>query len=1123
MLDKATRDLADSVAAAAGKPAAAIVEEAYWYKDAVIYELHVRAFADSDGDGIGDFKGLTGKLDYLRDLGVTALWLLPFYASPLRDDGYDTADYREIHPIYGSLADFQHFLDEAHRRGIRVITELVLNHTSDQHAWFQRARRAPIGSSERDFYVWSDTPEKYRDARIIFKDFEHSNWSWDPVAKQYYWHRFYAHQPDLNWDNPEVKKAMLDVIDFWLGMGVDGLRLDAVPYLYEREGTNCENLPETHAMLKEIRAHVDTKFRDRMLLAEANQWPEDAAAYFGKGRGDECHTAFHFPLMPRMFMALQTEDRFPIVDILDQTPALPESGQWVLFLRNHDELTLEMVTDEERDYMYRMYADDPQARINLGIRRRLAPLLGCNRRKIELMNGLLFSLPGTPVIYYGDEIGMGDNIYLGDRNGVRTPMQWSADRNAGFSPGNAQRLFLPVIIDPEYHYEAVNVDVQQNNPQSLLWWMKRMIALRRRSKVFGRGSLEMLPSENRKVLSFVRRLGDERVLVVANLSRFVQHAELNLSAFAGQIPIEMLGRTEFPAITEHPYPLTLGPHGFYWFSLETVGPAGKPAAEGLLPALTAASWDEALRPPHPIAEEALIAYVRRSGWAEGRADLLRFLRLRSAFRVGEESGIALLSTEPGIEPLTFAVPLAFATGERASEMRRLHPQAAIANMKVGDREGLLYDASVDRAFGHNLVRVAAKRERVRAGVAELAGSPSPELAADPDPLSEQTDNAATPVLSSGTRALLPCGKYSVTLFRRLESGVSPDLEIGRFLTERARFEHAPALMGALELIEGRREPMTLGAIHAAVPHQGSVWQYTLDGLRSYFERALTRGAGPPPLPTQSLLTLASEEIPAAAHESIGPYLREAALLGQRVAELHRALASGADDPRFAPEPYSWHYQRSVYQTMRTLTKEASALLRRQMDTLSAAARIEARRIVDLEDESLRRFRAIHERRLEGLRIRVHGDLHLGRVLYTGKDFLITGFDGDRSRSLAERRAKKSCLADVATMLRSFHYASYTALFGADIGGLVRQEDLAALDGWARHWEIWVCAAFTRSYLGASEGASYLANSVDERQLLLDTFLREKALRELIDELRYRPDWLLLGLKGLSRLLVAVGS
>ncbi len=468
----------------------ALDDDPLWYKSAVIYELHVRAFSDGNADGIGDFQGLTEKLDYLYDLGVTALWLLPFYPSPLKDDGYDIASYTEIHPDYGTLRDFRIFLHEAHRRGLRVITEMVLNHTSDQHPWFQRARRAPSGSKERNYYVWSDNQEQYKEARIIFKDFETSNWAWDPVAKAYYWHRFYSHQPDLNFAHPAVKQAIFEAVDFWLDMGVDGLRLDAVPYLFEREGTSCENLPETHLFLKELRRHIDQKYRNRMLLAEANQWPEEAVTYFGAG--DECHMAFHFPVMPRIFMSVHMEDRFPIVDILNQTPEIPANSQWTLFLRNHDELTLEMVTDEDRDYMYKVYATDPKARLNLGIRRRLTPLLGGNRRKIELLNALLFSLPGTPVIYYGDEIGMGDNFYLGDRNGVRTPMQWSADRNAGFSRANPQRLYLPIIIDPEQHYEAINVEAQQQNLSSPLWWMKRLIVLRKRYQAFSRGTTEFL-------------------------------------------------------------------------------------------------------------------------------------------------------------------------------------------------------------------------------------------------------------------------------------------------------------------------------------------------------------------------------------------------------------------------------------------------------------------------------------------------------------------------------------------------------------------------------------------------------------------------------------------------------
>ena len=537
-----------------------------WYKDAIIYELHVRSFYDSNADGIGDFAGLIQKLDYLQELGVNTLWLLPFYPSPLKDDGYDIADYYNIHPAYGQMADFQDFLDEAHRRGLRVITELVINHTSDQHPWFQKARRAAPGSRARDFYVWSDDRDKYKGVRIIFKDSESSNWAWDEVAKAYYWHRFYSHQPDLNFDNPEVHKAIYKVVDYWFGMGVDGLRVDAVPYLYEREGTSCENLPETHAFLKELRAHVDKKYKNRLLLAEANQWPEDAVPYFGKG--DEFHMAFHFPIMPRLFMAIGMEDRFPIIDILRQTPPIPENCQWAIFLRNHDELTLEMVTDEERDYMYRVYANDPDARLNLGIRRRLAPLLNNDRRKLEMMNALLFSLPGTPVVYYGDEIGMGDNIYLGDRNGVRTPMQWSANRNAGFSHANPQQLYLPAITDPAYHYKSVNVETQQANPDSFLSWMKRIIALNKRYKAFGRGSIEFLQPENHKVLVFLRRYQGETILVIANLSHLGQQTQLDLKEFNGYRLINLFGPVEFTPVTDSKYPFTLSPYAFYWFSLQ---------------------------------------------------------------------------------------------------------------------------------------------------------------------------------------------------------------------------------------------------------------------------------------------------------------------------------------------------------------------------------------------------------------------------------------------------------------------------------------------------------------------------------------------------------------------------
>ncbi|HEV7502668.1 MAG TPA: maltose alpha-D-glucosyltransferase, partial [Vicinamibacteria bacterium] len=700
-----------------------------WYKDAILYELHVRAFFDSNADGIGDFRGLARKLDYLQDLGITALWLLPFYPSPLKDDGYDTADYLDIHPAYGTLSDVKRVLREAHARGLKVITELVLNHTSDQHPWFQKARRAPPGSAARNFYVWSDTPDRYQDARIIFKDFEHSNWSWDPVAGAYYWHRFYAHQPDLNWDNPQVRKAMLSVLDYWLGdIGVDGLRLDAVPYLFEREGTNCENLPETHQALKDLRAHIDSKFVGKMLLAEANQWPEDAVAYFGAG--DECHTAFHFPLMPRMFMAIQTEDRYPVVDMLEQTPAIPETCQWVLFLRNHDELTLEMVTDEERDYMYRSYAQDTQARINLGIRRRLAPLLGNSRRKIELMNALLLSLPGTPVVYYGDEIGMGDNFYLGDRNGVRTPMQWSPDRNAGFSRGNSQRLYFPVIIDPEYHFEAVNVEVQQNNPQSLLWWMKRTLSLRKQYKAFGRGTLEFLYPDNNRILAFLRTHGEERILIVANLSRFSQHAELSLPALRGLHPVEMFGRSAFPVVGEGPYPISLGPHGFFWFALEKTPPSTRvvpvPAAPEAWPELV---WTKAWREGFaedlgPRLAPVLADALRARPWFWGKSRELLRVEIVDVVPVTDVSVLAIVQADyvEG-EPERYVLPVAVALGSAAEEIATRNPAAVLARLRdpAGAAAGVLYDAIRDRTFCEALLGIMGRRLGRKGEGGELEG------------------------------------------------------------------------------------------------------------------------------------------------------------------------------------------------------------------------------------------------------------------------------------------------------------------------------------------------------------------------------------------------------------------
>jgi maltose alpha-D-glucosyltransferase/alpha-amylase len=1107
-----------------------LADDPLWYKDAIIYELHPRAFYDSNGDGIGDFQGLAEKLDYLQDLGITAIWLLPFYPSPLKDDGYDISDYTGVHPAYGDLHDFKEFLREAHRRGLRVITELVLNHTSDQHPWFQRARRAKPDSRWRNFYVWSDTPDKYKDARIIFKDFEPSNWTWDPVAKAYYWHRFYSHQPDLNYDNPEVRRTMLHIVDFWLGMGVDGLRLDAVPYLYEREGTNCENLAETHAFLKELRRHVDQKFKNRMLLAEANQWPEDAAAYFGEG--DECHMAFHFPSMPRLFMAIRMESRFPIIDILNQTPTIPETCQWALFLRNHDELTLEMVTDEERDYMYRVYAHDPHARINLGIRRRLAPLLGNDRRRIELMNALLFSLPGTPVIYYGDELRMGDNFYLGDRNGVRTPMQWSADRNAGFSRANPQRLYLPIIIDPEYHYEAVNVEAQQNNPHSLLWWMKRLIALRKRFKAFGRGTLEFLHPDNHKVLAFVRRYEEECVLVLANLSRFVQGVELDLSAYKGLVPVEIFGRNEFPIVADAPYFMTLGPHAFYWFAMEQprLPAVTLTRQEARLPTLQVVGSPENLftGEAKTALEAILPAYLKERRWFGGKARRLKSARLLEAIAVPlepSEAYITLIQVDyvEG-DPDLYVLPLTVAFGETAARMREGFPHPLLANLQVKRRArdpgetALLYDALYDKGFAALLLALILRHRRLRGANGDIIASPTLRFRHLHHAIEGPLEPAVMKAEQSNTSVVYG-GLFILKLFRRVDEGLNPDLEIGRFLTEKTAFTHTPPVVGAIEYKRKKGEILTLAILQSFVSNIGDAWSYTLDSLSHYFERALAHADVPiPTVENKPLLSLLAEDAPMLARELIGSYLESARLLGQRTGELHNALASVADDPDFAPEPFTTLYQRSVYQSVQSQSAQVFQLLRDRLKKLPEGARQEAQQVLDLEGEIRRRYRAILQRRINTMRIRVHGDYHLGQALYTGRDFVIIDFEGEPARPLTERRIKRSPIRDVAGMLRSFHYASYAALYGQVSG--IRPEDFTALEPWARFWWTWVSAAFLKSYLAVVKEAPFLPNDPTDLQILIDIYLLEKAIYELGYELNSRPDWVKVPLQGILQLVGA---
>jgi len=1063
-----------------------------WYQDAVIYEVHVRAFYDATGDGMGDFAGLTEKLDYLQDLGVTAIWVLPFCPSPWRDDGYDISDYTDIHPAYGTLRDFRNFLRSAHSRGLRVISELVLNHTSDQHVWFQRSRRAPPGSRWRDFYVWSDSAEKYRDARIIFKDFEASNWTWDPVAKAYFWHRFYSHQPDLNYDNPEVRKAMFAAVDFWLEMGVDGLRLDAVPYLYEREGTNCENLPETHQFLKDLRAHIDSKYRDRMLLAEANQWPEDAVAYFGCG--DECHMAFHFPLMPRLFMATRMEDRYPLTEILELTPQIPPACQWALFLRNHDELTLEMVTDEERDYMYRVYARDRYMRINLGIRRRLAPLLENDRRRIELMNALLFSLPGTPVIYYGDEIGMGDNFYLGDRNGVRTPMQWSSDRNAGFSRANPQKLFLPAIIDPEYHYEAVNVENQQNNPHSLLWWMKRVLALRKQWKAMGRGTLEFLYPENRRVLAFVRAYEDQEILVVANLSRFAQCAEIDLTRYQGLVPQELFGKSEFPAVTERPYFLSLAPHAFYWFALQPKKPSLETlrVRRGEPPTIAISSWDEVFTAPVRDTISGMIpAFLMARRWFRGQSRVIRLAEISEIIPFPKSrSYLLIIRVEYGDgDPELYTLPLSLLVGDPSDNA------FALARLQAPDgSSALLYSALRDREFCHELLAAIARRRRYEGPQSHLLGAHTRALrgmlpgdGSILEPLPSKADQENTTVFFGD--------RFALKFLRKVEPGPCPEQEVGAFLTNRG-FPHIAPLAGWLEWRASDSEGTTIALLHGFVRDATEAWDYTINHLGLFFEHALARGpAGPPPdgLPPESVQELA------------GAYLESVRLLGARTGEMHAALAAESDDPAFIPEPFTDFYRHGLFHGILARFGRAIDQLRGRLARLPEEVRPDAQAVLDRQAAIRAKLQFLRDQRLNAMRIRIHGDYHLGQALYTGKDFIIIDFEGDASRPLGERRIKRSPLEDVGGMLDSFYHAAHSVLLGKAPGVTPQPETLNALKAWAKFWFRTVSAEFVRSYKTIPGAVALLPREPDHLRNLLGIFLLDRSFRKLNFELSHSPE------------------
>ncbi|MFN3522000.1 MAG: maltose alpha-D-glucosyltransferase [Phenylobacterium sp.] len=1055
-------------------------DDPLWYKDAVIYQLHVKSFFDSNDDGVGDLPGLEAKLDYIAALGVTAIWLLPFYPSPRRDDGYDIADYRGVHPDYGDIDDLRRLIEAAHQRGLRVITELVINHTSDQHAWFQAARRAPPGSPERELYVWSDNDAKYAGTRIIFCDTETSNWTWDPVAGAYFWHRFYSHQPDLNYDNPKVLEEILSIMRFWMEMGIDGMRLDAIPYLVEREGTNNENLPETHDVLKRIRAELDANFRNRMLLAEANQWPEDTQQYFGEG--DECQMAFHFPLMPRMYMAIAQEDRFPITDIMRQTPEIPGNCQWAVFLRNHDELTLEMVTNKERDYLWSVYAADHRARINLGIRRRLAPLMERDRRRIELMHSLLLSMPGTPIIYYGDEIGMGDNIHLGDRDGVRTPMQWSPDRNGGFSRADPAELTLPTLMDPLYGFQAVNVEAQLRDPHSLLNWLRRMLAVRSQHQAFGRGALRFLRPHNRKILAYLREYEGRTILAVANVSRSAQAVELELAEFTGRVPVEMTARTAFPQIGHLTYLLTLPPYGFYWFELceHAEGPAWS-TSSAVGPELHTfvlrgdlASLAEA---PHRtmLEREVLPGYLAARRWFQGKLGPIEAVSLVGVLPApdGEDQFIAELEVRVDGETQHYLLPVGVAWEDEVSPPYSV--ALALARVRRGARVGLLTDALSTPAFLASLVRGLAVKARVAWGEDQVVFDATAYWPAE---LGEEVEWLAVEQSNSSVRL---GGAVVLKLLRRVTPGVHPEAEMTRVLTERG-FANIPPLMGEVRRERRDGPPETLMIAQGFAYNQGDGWAWTLDHLHLRLDDALSRDNGGQGLDLEA-------------------YLNFAQGLGQRLAELHAVLAQPTDDPAFAPETMDAAAAEAWAREIAARLDAAFAALGRREDWADPQEAEAARAVIEARQALERRVEALCAAAEGAPRTRIHGDLHLGQILVTGSDVMFIDFEGEPARPLAARRAKASPMRDLAGVLRSLDYAAAKALQTAPPEA---QVDRLAADLLAP-FPVLAAEAVVTGYLDAGGRLS---------EPLLELSLIEKAAYEVAYEAANRPDWLAVPMRGL---------
>jgi maltose alpha-D-glucosyltransferase/alpha-amylase len=1091
------------------KPAA-FIDDPLWYKDAVIYQVHVKSFYDSNNDGIGDFPGLIDKLDYIASLGVNTIWILPFYPSPRKDDGYDISEYRGIHPDYGTMADARRFIAEAHKRGLRVITELVINHTSSEHPWFQRARKAKKGSSARNFYVWSDDDKKYDGTRIIFLDTEKSNWTWDPVAQQYYWHRFYSHQPDLNFDNPQVMKAVISIMRYWLDMGVDGLRLDAIPYLVERDGTNNENLPETHAVLKQIRAEIDANYPDRMLLAEANQWPEDTQQYFGDG--DECHMAFHFPLMPRMYMALAQEDRFPISDILRQTPEIPANCQWSIFLRNHDELTLEMVTDRERDYLWNYYASDRRARINLGIRRRLAPLLERDRRRIELLNSLLLSMPGTPTLYYGDEIGMGDNIHLGDRDGVRTPMQWSVDRNGGFSRADPASLVLPAIMDPLYGYQAINVEAQSRDPHSLLNWTRRMLAVRKQQKAFGRGTMKMLRPTNRRILAYLRdyitEAGEhETILCVANVSRAAQAVELDLSSMSGKVPVEMVGGSAFPPIGQLPYMLTLPPYGFYWFYLagneqmpawHSEPPASMPDYQTLV---IKKNLQELLNgaPRKALEHEILPLYLPKRRWFGSKDEAIQRVTLMYATEIPTPK-FPVLFTEVCVTNAKgeehYALPLGF-LAEGDQHCSPLATQLAMSRIRHVRNVGLITDAFTLTSFVHGVFAAFKEHKVLKSSAGEIHFLPY--MDDENFTTTDETEIRHMGVEQSNS-SLIVGDKYMLKLIRKVASGIHPEVEMGRFLTEKGFANMAP-LLGEVTRYSEDGTPNVLMLVQPQIHNQGDAWKWTLDKLDQVTRDMLAAG-------------ISQMENEFTAMSDLDNF---AAVLGKRLGEMHTLLAQETDNPDFAPQKVDAESARAFAHYIRKQVDAVLDTLQNKRAVLDSEAVQQLDKLLSQRKVLGERIEALAEDVSGGLNIRVHGDLHLGQILVAQDDAYLIDFEGEPARSLDERRAKHGPYKDVAGLLRSFDYAAAMVTMSSSSGAdnseeAIRQRRLAA-----ETYRTSTYAAFLKAYREAAAGVGHEWSERGE-QASLDLYTLEKAVYEIGYEAANRPNWINIPLRGVAAIV-----